>query len=179
MDVHNTPVNPYHPANRHQQYSHPQQTIPQPGYPPQFNPFQQYYTPAASAQGLNAPYATSAAASYNAVTAAPPVNALRYAPPTQQHFNLPVHNGLPIQRRPTQPQLSQVPPQPKIAHVEPVSTAQNGNVKVDKHLKGLRCIPEPPDKELWRQRLFDVDGFMILTEDQYAVLSYSQCIQGC
>lgn len=33
--------------------------------------------------------------------------------------------------------------------------------------KGLRLIPNPPDLDEWRQRLFDVDDTITLTEDQF------------
>jgi hypothetical protein len=43
------------------------------------------------------------------------------------------------------------------------------NVKPDKHLKGLKCISEPPDKDLWRRRLFDIEGLEVLTENEYGI----------
>ena len=169
MDVHHAPVNPYHPGAQHLQ--HPHQPLQQPnvtGFNQGFVqvPFpQHYYAQQGPPQGLNnTSYAAQAASSYN--TAPAPNHALRYPP---QQFSLPVHNGLPIQRRPTQPQHAPAPQvtPPQIAHIEPSNVALPSQGKEDKHLKGLRCIPEPADKDLWRQRLFDVDGLMILTEEQY------------
>ena len=163
MDVHNTP---YHPGQHHLQ--HPHQPLHQPnvtGFNQGFVQFPpQYYAQQGPPQGLNTSYATSAATNYN--TAPPPNNALRY---NHQQFSLPVHNGLPIQRRPTQPQHVHAPqaPQPQVAQSQLVTPASTSNSKEDKHLKGLKCILEPPDKDIWRQRLFDVEGLMILTEEQY------------
>jgi hypothetical protein len=156
MDVHQGPVNPYqHPGAHHFQHSQPLQQPPVPGFTSGFVPFQpQYFGPP---QGLTTSYPATTAPSYNT---APPNN-LRY----QQQLNLPVHNAVPIRRPHPPPQLSQAPrPSPEIAQAEAPGTAQN--VRLDKHLKGLRCIPEPPDKDLWRRRLFDVDGLMILTEEE-------------
>ncbi|EON61448.1 hypothetical protein W97_00663 [Coniosporium apollinis CBS 100218] len=34
------------------------------------------------------------------------------------------------------------------------------------HLKGLKRIPDPPDLAAWRQKLFNVDDTIVLTEDQ-------------
>jgi hypothetical protein len=189
MDVHQTPVNPYHPSQHHIQHPHnPHQPIQQQNVPvfnpnfAQFPPQQYYAQPQQGPQrGLsNASYATSSAPNYHTAPSSNNNNALRYPP---HQFSLPVHNALPIQRRapppqhPPQPQLpqaaAQVPPPQQLVQPDVGSTSQagGGNVsvgKVDKHLKGLRCILEPPEKELWRQRLFDVDGLMILTEEQYA-----------
>jgi hypothetical protein len=170
------PVNPYHQAAQHLQHSHQalhQQSVP--GFNQGFVPFpQQYYAQQASGLSNTSYAANSGSPSHN--SAAPNNNGLRYP---QQQFNLAVHNsGLPPQRRPPQPQQAPGPTpqlphlQPQSARVEPTGSIQpgashsNGNVKADKHLKGLKCIPEPVDKDLWRQRLFDVDGLMILTEEQ-------------
>ena len=35
------------------------------------------------------------------------------------------------------------------------------------HFKNLKMIPNPPNLEEWRQRLFDVDDTITLTEDEY------------
>lgn len=40
-----------------------------------------------------------------------------------------------------------------------------------RHLENLKIIPNPPDLEQWRKKLFDVDGVIIMTEDQYAWLT--------
>ena len=37
----------------------------------------------------------------------------------------------------------------------------------DGHFRNLKMIPNPPNLEEWRNRLFDVDETIILTEDEY------------
>lgn len=37
----------------------------------------------------------------------------------------------------------------------------------DGHFRNLKMIPNPPNLEEWRQRLFDVDATITLTEDEY------------
>lgn len=37
----------------------------------------------------------------------------------------------------------------------------------DGHFKNLKMIPNPPNLEEWRQKLFDVDATIMLTEDEY------------
>jgi hypothetical protein len=180
MDVHHAhgSLNPAHSGAHvgahYFQSSHPQNTHHQPaphGYPQGYVQYPaQYYAQPGPPQGS---YATPATTNYH--TAPPPNNALRYAPLSQQQYSLPVHHGNAIPRRTTQPQLPPAPPalpvlqQQHLIQPEAVAADQSGNGKQDKHLKGLRCILEPPDKELWRQRLFDVDGLMVMTEDQYAM----------
>jgi hypothetical protein len=36
------------------------------------------------------------------------------------------------------------------------------------HFQGLKLIAEPPDLDAWRQKLFDVDDTITLTEEEYA-----------
>lgn len=38
--------------------------------------------------------------------------------------------------------------------------------KQDSHFGGLKLIPKPPDLETWRERLFNVDEMITLTEEQ-------------
>jgi hypothetical protein len=160
MDVHQARINAYqHPGTHHLQHSQPLQQPPPPGFAQGFVPFpHQYYGQQGQPQGLNTSYPTSTGPLYNT---APP-NGLRYP----QQFNLPVHNGVPIQRPQPPPQLPRAPVQSTevVAQGDTASIPQIG--KPDKHLKGLKYIPEPPDKELWRHKLFDVDGLMILTDEQ-------------
>lgn len=35
------------------------------------------------------------------------------------------------------------------------------------HFQGLKMIAEPPDLDAWRQRLFDVDEAITLSEEEY------------
>jgi hypothetical protein len=46
---------------------------------------------------------------------------------------------------------------------------EQGDVRV-KHggqFEGLRLIPNPPDLDCWRQKLFNVDDILVLNEEQY------------
>lgn len=35
------------------------------------------------------------------------------------------------------------------------------------HFQGLKMVAEPPDLDAWRQRLFDVDEAITLSEEEY------------
>lgn len=48
-----------------------------------------------------------------------------------------------------------------------VSSAAAAEIK-DSHLGGLKIVPNPPDLNAWRERLFNVDEPITLTEEQYA-----------
>lgn len=39
----------------------------------------------------------------------------------------------------------------------------------DTHLGGLKIVPNPPDLDAWRARLFNVDEPITFTEEQYVV----------
>lgn len=41
----------------------------------------------------------------------------------------------------------------------------------DGHFSNMKLIPNPPDLDEWRQRLFDVDDIITMTEDEYVSLS--------
>lgn len=47
------------------------------------------------------------------------------------------------------------------------SAAAAAEIK-DSHLVGLKIVPNPPDLDAWRERLFNVDEPITLTEEQYA-----------
>jgi len=49
---------------------------------------------------------------------------------------------------------------------EVMAGADGVAVKQDAHLEGLKLIPNPPDLEAWRQRLFGVDGLVGLSEEE-------------
>jgi hypothetical protein len=54
-----------------------------------------------------------------------------------------------------------------------VSSAAAAEIK-DSHMGGLKIVPNPPDLDAWRERLFNVDEPITLTEEQYAsYISYS------
>jgi hypothetical protein len=42
--------------------------------------------------------------------------------------------------------------------------------KQDNHFGGMKLIPNPPDLEAWRERLFNADDTITLTEEQYGSL---------
>ncbi|KIW06987.1 uncharacterized protein PV09_02645 [Verruconis gallopava] len=166
MDVGQAHANSYQHARPHLQQSHPMQQPPQSiqGFGLGFVPYTSFYGQQGAPRGLTTTHPTSAAPQYNT---APP-NALRYS--QQQQYNLPVHNGVPIQRPHPQPpnQVPIAPVQTQEA-VPPESSTAAQDGKVDKHIKGLRIIPEPPGKDEWRQRLFEVEGLLILTEEEFQI----------
>ena len=41
--------------------------------------------------------------------------------------------------------------------------------KSDGQFEGLKIIPHPPDLQAWREKLFDVDDTIVLTEDQWVL----------
>lgn len=57
--------------------------------------------------------------------------------------------------------------------------ADNANKPVGLQ-KGLRLVPNPPDLGLWREKLFQVDGTITLSEDQYVflLLFFLHCDRG-
>lgn len=46
-----------------------------------------------------------------------------------------------------------------------VSSAAAAEIK-DSHLGGLKIVPNPPDLDAWRERLFNVDEPITLTDEQ-------------
>lgn len=49
--------------------------------------------------------------------------------------------------------------------LRPVPITDGGTT--EGHFSNMKLIPNPPDLQEWRQRLFDVDDLITLTEDQY------------
>jgi hypothetical protein len=37
----------------------------------------------------------------------------------------------------------------------------------------MKLVPDPPDLEYWREKLFNVDETITLTEDQYVLRSFN------
>jgi glutathione S-transferase len=80
----------------------------------------------------------------------------------------------PPRPQPPQQQLQQVPlPQPqvpqRIQQLEPQGpTVQDDDAPVTNHgqFEGLKLIPNPPDLEAWRDKLFHVDDTITLTEEE-------------
>lgn len=50
--------------------------------------------------------------------------------------------------------------------IQPPSEAQDA-AKSDGKIEGLKLVLDPPNLDQWRQRLFDVDQTIVMTEDQY------------
>lgn len=38
--------------------------------------------------------------------------------------------------------------------------------KPDAHLEGLKLVPDPPELQSWRQKLFDIDDMTVVNEDE-------------
>lgn len=80
------------------------------------------------------------------------------------HAHTPIHTTprqiaqQPIQQSPQQQQYS-----------SPLESGFSDETTLANHgqFKGLKLIPNPPNLEGWRQRLFDVDEIITLTEDQF------------
>lgn len=49
----------------------------------------------------------------------------------------------------------------------PVVPPQNGTGASSGHLGGVKLIPEPPNLEAWREKLFNVNETITLTEEEY------------
>lgn len=47
-----------------------------------------------------------------------------------------------------------------------LSHPANDSGKTDRHIANLKIVPNPPDLQAWRQRLFDIHGTVTLTEDE-------------
>jgi hypothetical protein len=52
----------------------------------------------------------------------------------------------------------------------PSAPAREGE-STEGHFKNLKMIPNPPELERWRKKLFDVDDLITMTEDEYARFS--------
>jgi hypothetical protein len=83
----------------------------------------------------------------------------------QPRYSHPVHHVFPPQQSvPSQPLLEgQLP---SSHNVLPSIIQQEYPSKPDAHLEGLRLVPEPPDLEAWREKLFGVDDMIVLSEEQ-------------
>lgn len=56
-------------------------------------------------------------------------------------------------------------------HVSPSGDPGDGSEVAgeitDSHMGSMKIVPDPPDLEAWRERLFNVDEPITLTEEQY------------
>lgn len=73
------------------------------------------------------------------------------------------HSQLPSQPQPHQETLERL--QNEI-DLRPISVPGGGTT--EGHFSNLKIVPNPPNLEEWRKRLFDVDDLIRLTEDEYA-----------
>jgi hypothetical protein len=104
-----------------------------------------------------------------------------YQHPTTLRFNPlqapPQHIQAPPPPPPQPTQLSQAPSQliPRISELEQqefvqtqTQTQETEDTPVTNHgqFEGLKLIPNPPDLEEWREKLFHVDDTITLTEDE-------------
>lgn len=128
------------------QYPHPQQhqILPGPGSPVQFATYSTAYQHASSP---------------------------RFGPVQQLHGSPPPTRAAP--RQPTaqafQPPLQQhvhveIPAPPTNLAADDAAPSSNHS----SHFQGLKLIAEPPDLDAWRQKLFDVDDTITLSEEEYA-----------
>jgi glutathione S-transferase len=86
-----------------------------------------------------------------------------------QQYTLPVHHQvLPVQQQShpiTATQVQHVDSQTYLeVNTEP--EPQQFEVKPDDHLKGLKLVSDPPDLDTWRQRLFNVDDMIVVSEEE-------------
>ncbi|KAE9981170.1 hypothetical protein EG328_011846 [Venturia inaequalis] len=94
-------------------------------------------------------------------------------PPVQHHQQqqqfVSVHNpGIAIQhQQPIAPaQVDRSKPQLQLeVNAQPEQSQYEH--KPNAHLEGLKLVADPPELELWRQKLFDVDDMTVVSEDEY------------
>lgn len=89
-------------------------------------------------------------------------------PQHQQQYNLPVHHHVvPI---PISQPIAVVGAHRVENQLQPPVVArpdlQQHEHKPDAHLEGLRLVPNPPDLGTWRQRLFNVDDMIVVSEEE-------------
>lgn len=65
------------------------------------------------------------------------------------------------------PQPSHVPHLSQDNEFAPIPDQGDTIFKSDGQFEGLKIIPHPPDLHVWRERLFNVDDTIVLTEDQF------------
>jgi glutathione S-transferase len=94
-------------------------------------------------------------------------------PPVQQQqqqsqqYNLPIHHHvLPIQQQSIAPTPVQHGDNQLQSDVKTQPEQQQYEHKPDAHLEGLKLVPDPPELDTWRQRLFDVDDMIVVSEEE-------------
>jgi len=109
----------------------------------------------------------------------------RYGPVQQLQGSPQLAQQQPLPPPPPPPPIRPAPQQPVVltfqlplqqhAHADIAVQAQGAEAddapsSNHGHFQGLRLIPDPPDLDAWRQKLFDVDQVITLNEDEYVVV---------
>lgn len=63
-------------------------------------------------------------------------------------------------------------PLPQTQQEQNLQFAADNATRSENLQKGLKLVPNPPDLDLWREKLFQVDGTITLSEDQYVFLLF-------
>jgi hypothetical protein len=94
-------------------------------------------------------------------------------PGPAHHAHTPIHTTPRIAQRPLQIQQQPIQPSPQQQQPQQYSSPLESGPSDDNTLanhgqfRGLKLIPNPPHLDEWRQRLFDVDETITLTEEQF------------
>ena len=95
-------------------------------------------------------------------------------PPTPRHdarFGI-IGQGSPQVTQGTFLQHGPPPVEDRESVAAPRSASKTTPAKAKKessHFEGLKMIPHPPDLEAWREKLFNVQGTLTLSEEEYAI----------
>jgi hypothetical protein len=112
------------------------------------------------------PYAPQPTQQFLSASDSVPVQSHVVPHPSQHSYTLSVHHGLPIQSIPG-PQTQSINNQiPAVQDVRQDPVPPEHASKPDANLEGLKLVPDPPRLEAWRKRLFNVDGMIILSEEE-------------
>ncbi|KAF2120454.1 hypothetical protein BDV96DRAFT_564867 [Lophiotrema nucula] len=96
------------------------------------------------------------------------------APPPQHFQPRPPPHQQQIPRAPPQtpdfkPQIQEYEPQTEFVAQSQQEVEDASATTVHGQFEGLRLIPDPPDLEEWREKLFHVDDTITLTEDDFQI----------
>lgn len=124
----------------------------------------QPFSPQVYQQVQHHPHAHATSPPYG-LTAAP-------LPGPAHHVHTPIHTTPRIAQQPLQLQPQPIQPSPQTLpqrHSSPLESGPSDDATLANHgqFKGLKLIPNPPHLDEWRQRLFDVDETITLTEEQF------------
>ncbi|KAF3043259.1 hypothetical protein E8E12_010063 [Didymella heteroderae] len=136
-----------------------QQFAPQQQYAPQsYQQIQQVHHPQHHAHVTSPPFGLTPGPAHQIHT--PHAHTPIHTTPRIAQRPLQTAQQTPIQQSPQQQQYSS--PLESVAGPSDETTLANHG-----QFKGLKLIPNPPNLEEWRQRLFDVDEIITLTEEQF------------